>query len=48
MQTSVFDAWAAYDKEAVGVYWPASGFRRPAKEVRLNIIPFRRLQLPVL
>ena len=46
-QTAVFDAWAAYDKEAIGVYWPTgdskskqsniADFRRPASEVRLTI-----------
>lgn len=48
MQTAVFDAWAAYDKDAIGVYWPAddpndvsergsrSGFRRPRSEVTLT------------
>jgi hypothetical protein len=35
-QTSVYDAWAAYDDTAIGLYSP-SNFRRPASEVHARM-----------
>ncbi|MFX8972741.1 DUF6851 domain-containing protein, partial [Acinetobacter baumannii] len=32
VDTAMFDAWAAYDKTAQGVYWGGQALRRPPAE----------------